>query len=584
MYRIFKYLQRSLWLWAAVGVLFVVATVWADLQIIGMTAHIIGLIMEPGTEASAVWADGLQMLGIARIGLVASLVVGFISARIAANFARHLREKVYGKVLDFSTAEINEFSIPSLITRATNDVTQVETLIVMGFQTIIRAPIMAVWAMRRIWGHGLEWSLATLAGLGLMLLMIVVLIIFALPKFKKVQELTDNLNRVTREHLTGIRVVKAYNAKDFEAEKFEAANEELMRTNLFVQRLMTILWPMIGLIMQGLPLAIYLIGAYLIHYEELMESVELFASMMVFAQYGMQVIMAFLMMSMMFVMMPQAMVSARRITEVLEKELSLVYPEATVAESMGSAAIEFQNVSFKYPQAEDYVLEGIDFTVNPGETVAFIGATGSGKSTLLKLLTRAYDATSGRIKVQGAEVKHFTKADLNRKLGYAMQKTKLFSGTVTSNIAFGQSDFEPLQVKEAAKVAQGAEFIEKLEHAYEAPIAQGGTNVSGGQKQRLGIARTLFKKPDILIFDDSFSALDYRTDRNLRQALKSEFSKSTKLIVAQRVATIKDADKIIVLNEGKIVGMGTHEELLKTSDIYLEIATSQLTKEELGHE
>ena len=590
MLKIFKHLDKKYWPFVAVGVAFVATAVWLELRIPGYMREITTLVQTPGAEVSEIWMQGLWMIGTAFAALLATVIVGYCAGRIAAGFGRDLRIKIFGKVLDFSMAEVNQFSVPSLITRGTRDTATIEQIITIGFLTLVRAPIMAVWATTRIFDEELDWAIATMVAIGVLLVTIFILIIFALPKFKIIPKLTDRLNLIAREHLSGIRVVKAYNAKEYEAEKFEKANQEFMKTNRFAERMMAIMWPVVGLIMQALPLAIYLIGAHLIHNAigdvDLEEAGALFASMMVFSQYAIQVVIAFLMMSMMIVFLPQAIVAARRINEVLEKEASLTYPEKTTETTTDpSVAVEFNGVNFKYPEADDYVLENINFTVNVGETAAFIGATGSGKSTLLKLITRAYDRTSGLITIAGKDVKDYTEEELTRKLGYTLQKATLLSGSIGSNVAFGEEDTKSHipKIKEATDLAQASEFINKLEHTYESEITQGATNVSGGQRQRLSIARTLFRKPDILIFDDSFSALDYKTDRNLRQALKEERADVTKLIVAQRVSTIKDAHKIIVLDEGRVVGVGTHKELLENCNVYAEIASSQLSEEELAH-
>jgi len=590
MLKIFKYLDKKYLPYVVVGVAFIAVSVWLELRIPGYMRDITELVHTEGTEASAIWRQGFLMMGTAFLAMLATLVVGYCSGRVAAGFGRDLRIKVFGKVLNFSMAEVNEFSVPSLITRGTRDVATLEQIITIGFITLIRAPIMAVWATTKIFDQGLEWAIATAISVGILLITILILIVFALPKFKIIPKLTDRLNQVAREHLAGIRVVKAYNAEKYEAEKFEAANEKFMRTNRFAERMMAVLWPIVGLIMQGLPLAIYLIGAYLISdaigVADLEDAGALFASMMVFAQYAIQVVMAFLMMSMMMAFLPQAMVAARRVNEVLEKEESLTYPKIPSATTGDpKVAIAFEGVNFKYPEAEDYVLEDINFAVSVGETAAIIGATGSGKSTLLKLITRAYDRTDGEIYIAGKDVKDYTEQELVDKMGYTLQKATLLSGSIASNIAFGLEDSSArlTDIEEAADLAQATEFIERLDETYEAEITQGATNVSGGQRQRLSIARTLFRKSDILLFDDSFSALDYKTDRNLRMALKESLPDVTKVIVAQRVSTIKDAHKIIVLDEGRVVGVGTHKELLENCHVYYEIATSQLSKEELAN-
>ena len=588
MLKIFKHLDKKYSPLVIVGVAFIVLAVWLELRIPGYMREITMLVQTPGTEVSEIWIQGGWMLLTALAALAATIAAGYCAGRLGAGFARDLRVQVFGKVLDFSQAEINKFSVPSLITRQTRDIANINQIIVMGFIMLIRAPIMAVWATTRIFDQGLEWAIATMIAVGILLVVIAVLVIFALPKFKIMPKLTDRLNQIAREHLTGIRVTKAYNAKEFEAEKFQTANTEFMKTSRFAERTMAVLWPTVTIIMYALPLVIYLIGARLIDNAltgaDLEVAGELFASMVVFAQYALQVVMAFLMMSMMMMFMPQAVVSANRINEVLDTKKSLTYPsEDFVTTTQAKTALEFSGVNFKYPEADDYVLENLSFKVESGETVAIIGATGSGKSTLLKLMTRGYDTTSGEVLLNGANIKNYTEKQIADKIGYVLQKASLISGSIKSNIAFGAR--EPLDsgIKEAAGLAQATEFIEKLENTYDSEITQGATNVSGGQKQRLSIARTLYRNADILIFDDSFSALDYKTDRQLRQALKDERGDATKIIVAQRVSTIKDADKIIVLDEGKIAGMGRHGDLLNTCDIYQEIAKSQLTEEELRH-
>jgi len=588
MLKIFKHLDKKYLSLVIVGVAFIVLAVWLELRIPGYMREITMLVQTPGTEVREIWIQGGWMLLTAFAALAATIAAGYCAGRLGAGFARDLRVQVFGKVLDFSQAEINKFSVPSLITRQTRDIANINQIIVMGFIMLIRAPIMAVWATTRIFDQGLEWAIATMIAVGILLVVIAILVIFALPKFKIMPKLTDRLNQIAREHLTGIRVTKAYNAKEFEAEKFQTANTEFMKTSRFAERTMAILWPTVTIIMYALPLVIYLIGARLIDNAltgaDLEVAGELFASMVVFAQYALQVVMAFLMMSMMLMFMPQAVVSANRINEVLDTKKSLTYPsEDFVTTTQAKTALEFSGVNFKYPEADDYVLENLSFKVESGETVAIIGATGSGKSTLLKLMTRGYDTTSGEVLLNGANIKNYTEKQIADKIGYVLQKASLISGSIKSNIAFGAR--EPLDsgIKKAAGLAQATEFIEKLENIYDSEITQGATNVSGGQKQRLSIARTLYRNADILIFDDSFSALDYKTDRLLRQALKDERGDATKIIVAQRVSTIKDADKIIVLDEGKIAGMGRHGDLLNTCDVYQEIAKSQLTEEELRH-
>jgi ATP-binding cassette subfamily B protein len=484
--------------------------------------------------------------------------------------------------------EINRFSTSSLITRSTNDITQVQMLIVIALQLVIKAPIMAVWAMTKIYGHGFEWSLATAVAVLVILAMVIVLMIFVIPKFKKMQTLTDNITRVTRENLTGLRVVRAYNAEDYQEAKFETANKELTDTQLFTNRAMAIMMPVLMTTLNVLSLAIYWIGAYLIDAAQMMDKLTVFSNMVVFSMYAMQVIMSFMMLVIIFIMWPRASVSAKRINEVLDTKPSIVDGKETIGKSGLVGEVAFNRVSFKYPDATDYVLEDVSFTAKQGETVAFIGSTGSGKSTLINLIPRLFDVTDGEVLVDGVNVKDYKLEALYDKIGYVPQRAVLFKGTVESNVAYGDNSnadgFSIDDVKKAIHIAQGTEFVEKMQDGYSAAISQGGTNVSGGQKQRLAIARAVCRKPEIYIFDVSFSALDYKTDRVLRSKLKQETAGVTSLIVAQRIGTIMDADKIIVLDQGKIVGQGTHKELLRDCVVYREIAMSQLSEEELAHE
>lgn len=586
MIRIFRYMKLKEVILIAVSTVFIMGQVWLNLRLPDYMAEITSLVQTEGSAMRDVWIAGAWMLSCAFGVMILASIVGLFAARVATVFAKELRKRVFDKTLEFSMEEINNFSTASLITRSTNDITQIQQILAMGIQVMIMAPILAVWAIVKILGKGWEWSLATGIGVLILLAMISFLVIFALPKFKVIQKLTDNLNRITREHLIGVRVVHAYNAEDYQASKFEKASDELMATNLFVNRAMAIMNPAMSLIMSGLTLAIYWIGAYLINNAGMMDRIDLFSNMVVFSSYAMQVIMAFMLLSMTFIMLPRAAVSAKRINEVLDTPLSIL--DGTVESSKeNTGEVEFKNVSFKYPDAEEYILEDINFKASQGETVAFIGSTGSGKSTLINLIPRFFDATEGEVLVDGVNVKDYKLEALNNKLGYVSQKAILFSGTVKSNVAYGhngEQQLTELGVKRAVEIAQGKEFVEKMEGAYDAPIAQGGTNVSGGQKQRLSIARAVGKNPKIFIFDDSFSALDYKTDRVLRSVLKKETTDATTLIVAQRIGTIKDADKIIVLDEGKIVGMGSHYELLKNCQTYQEIAYSQLSEEELNNE
>lgn len=584
MFKLLKRMKMKEWIQAFISLIFIVTQVWLDLKLPDYMSEITKLIQTPGSEMSNLWLAGGKMLLCALGSFASAVVVGFFVERIAASFSQTLRSLLFSKVDSFSMEEINRFSTDSLITRSTNDITQVQMMVAMGLQTLIKAPILAVWALTKIEGKGLEWTAATGVTVGIMFLVIVVIMIFVMPKFKKMQVLTDNLNRVTRENLTGLRVVRAYNAEEYQKEKFENANEELMATQLYTSRGMAIMMPMMTTLMSGLSLAIYWIGAYLINGAEVVNRLTLFSNMVVFSSYAMQVFMPFLMLVMIFIMLPRAAVSAKRINEVLETEPAIIDGQVEEGKKGMEGQVEFRNVSFKYPGASDYVLENISFTAKKGETVAFIGSTGSGKSTLISLIPRFYDATVGDILVDGISVKEYSQETLHNKIGYVPQKAVMFRGTVSSNVGYGDNGKKkPLgeEIKSAVRIAQGSDFVEKMEKQYEADISQGGTNVSGGQKQRLAIARAVCRKPEIYIFDDSFSALDYKTDRILRSTLKKETAGVTSLIVAQRIGTIMDADQIIVLDEGKVVGKGTHKELLNTCEVYKEIAMSQLSEEEL---
>lgn len=527
------------------------------------------------------------MLLCALGSLASAIIVGFLAARVALSFSQRLRSMLFNKVESFSMEEINSFSTSSLITRSTNDITQIQMFVTMGLQSIVKAPIMAVWAITKISGKGFEWSLATGVTVLLLVTMVTAIMIFVIPKFKKMQVLTDNLTRVTRENLTGLRVVRAYNAEDYQAEKFEVANEDITSTQMFTNRAMSVMTPVMTIAISGLSLAIYWIGAYLINEAGAADRLTLFSDMVVFSQYAMQVIMAFIMLVTMFIILPRASVSAKRINEVLDTEPTLLDGDATEGLAGVKGEVTFNHVSFKYPDAEDYILEDVNFTVKQGETIAFIGSTGSGKSTLINLVPRFFDATEGEVLIDGVNVKDYKMEALYNKIGYVPQKAVLFKGTVNSNVGYGDNgagDFAGDEVKWAVNIAQGTDFVEKMDEKYDAPIAQGGENISGGQKQRLAIARAVCRRPEIYIFDDSFSALDYKTDKILRKTLKNSTAGVTSLIVAQRIGTIMDADQIVVLDDGKVVGKGTHKELLRDCAVYKEIAMSQLSEEELSHE
>ena len=577
MLKILKYLTKKDWMFVLCSFLFVVVQVYLDLRLPDYMSEITRLVQTPNSEMSEILSAGGYMLLCAFGSLIAAFIVGYFAAQIASNLSWKLRSSVYDKIEGFSMAEINKFSTASLITRSTNDITQIQNIVAMGLQLIIKAPITAVWAVCKILDKGWQWSGATGGAILVLVLIILVIMIFALPRFKKIQKLTDRLNLVTRENLTGIRVVRAYNAENYQKSKFENVNEEITKNNLVINRVMSIMQPGMMFVMNGLTLAIYWIGAYLINDANIMDKMNLFSDMIVFSSYSMQVIMAFMMLTMIFIMMPRASVSAKRILEVLNTKESIVDGDGKFEKTSKTGEIEFKNVSFKYPDSEgsDYVLRDISFTAKMGETVAIIGSTGSGKTSLINLIPRFYDVTEGEVLVNGVNVKKYKQKELNNLLGYVHQKAVLFSGNITSNVAYGNNgkeNYSELDVKRAVKIAQGTEFVEKMENTYNASISQGGSNVSGGQKQRLSIARAICRKPEIYIFDDSFSALDYKTDRKLRSVLKHEISNATNLIVAQRIGTIIDADKIIVLDEGQIAGMGTHNELMTKCRVYQEIA------------
>ena len=615
MLKILKYLKRKEWLQIAVSLIFIVTGIWLDLKLPDYMAEITMLVQTPGSEMKDIWLAGGGMLLCALGSLTTTVIVGFFAARIGARFSARLRSMLFSKVESFGTEEMNRFSTPSLITRSTNDITQVQMLIVMALQVVVKAPIMAVWAITKIAGKGMEWTMATGAAVLLIIITATFVMIFVMPKFRKMQILTDNITRVTRENLTGLRVVRAYNAENYQEEKFEKANTELTDTQLFTNRSMSVMLPVMTVIMSGISLAIYWLGAYLINAAEAMDKLTVFSNMVVFSNYAMQVIMAFMMLIMIFIMLPRAAVSAKRINEVIDTEPRI--KDGKYRYNGGDEKTErfgeivFNNVSFKYPDsenAEGYVLENVSFTAKKGQTVAFIGSTGSGKSTLVNLIPRFFDVSEGEILVDGINVKDYEQESLFNKIGYVPQKAVLFKGTVSSNVGFGDngavgfadgfsdngadgcadgkfdtnSVYGEDEIKWAVKLAQSQDFVENMEGGYEAEIAQGGTNLSGGQKQRLAIARAICRRPKIYIFDDSFSALDYKTDSILRKTLKASTGGTTTLIVAQRIGTIMDADRIIVLDEGKIVGQGTHKELLQNCAIYKEIAISQLSEEELA--
>lgn len=560
--------------------------VWLDLKMPDYMSKITVLVQTEGSKMSDIIINGLYMLTCAFGSLLSAVFTGFLASKISSNFSKKLRKKIFDKVENLSLHEVKTFSTSSLITRTTNDVTQIEMLISIGLQLLIKAPITAVWAVTKILNKSWQWSTVTAVGLVILLSTVAIITSFVIPRFKKVQKLTDKLNGVTRENLTGIRVVRAFNAEKYQENKFENTNNELTNIMLFNQKKFAFMQPIMYLVMYGLTLSIYFIGAYLIKDALMVDKLPIFGDMIVFSSYAMQVIMAFVMLSMIFMILPRAQVSANRINEVLEEDISIKDGLIDKDTTKEKGTIEFKNVSFKYPDADEYLLKNISFKVNTGETMAFIGSTGSGKSTLINLVPRFYDATDGEVLIDGINVKDYKQEFLYNKLGYVSQKAVMFNGTVKSNVTFGKGKkkITNKKIEEAIKVAQAEEFIMKLDNKYDSHIAQGGTNISGGQKQRISIARAIAREPEIYIFDDSFSALDYKTDSQLRKELKKYTKDATTLIVAQRIGTIMNADKIVVLDKGVIVGIGKHKELLKNCDVYKEIAYSQLSKEELENE
>lgn len=585
MLKILKGFKKQDWALVCAAMVFIFISVWAELTMPEYMSEITVLIQTAESRMADIIIAGGKMLLYALISLAATVCTSLCSARLATGLGSDLRSRLFYKVQSFSMEEIGRFSTASLITRTTNDVVQVQMLIVMGLQMLLRAPIMAVWAICKIINKSWQWTFSTAVTVSALLIIVCICVLLALPKFKKMQQLTDNINRVTRENLTGLCVVRAYNAEEYQEKKFEEANTALTSAALFAQRTMSFLMPSIQLAMSGLSLAIYWIGAYLIGNSGIAGKITLFSDMMVFSQYAVQVVMSFMMLVMIFIIMPRALVAAGRINEVLDTVP--VIGDGIESEGISGKAgeIEFKNVSFRYPDAEGYALRNISFTAKKGETVAFIGSTGCGKSTLINLIPRFYDATDGTVSVDGIDVRKYSQKALRSKIGYVSQKATLFTGTVASNVAYGDNGKNPPdinEIKSAVETAQATEFVEKMENSYNGYIAQGGLNLSGGQKQRISIARAIARNPEIFIFDDSFSALDYKTDRILRKALDKKCGNATRLIVAQRIGTIREADKIIVLDNGSIAGTGRHNELMHSCEVYRQIAMSQLSKEELA--
>lgn len=583
MLKLFKNFGKKEWLYVTISVLLIIVQVWLELKMPDYMSAITKLVKTEDSAISEILKNGGFMLLCALGSLCSAIFVGYFIANLASSFSTKLRKRIFSKVEELSTNEIKAFSTSSLITRTTNDITQVEMLIGMGLQLLVKAPITAVWAITKIVNKSWQWSLVTTIAVLILLSIITTLIIVVMPKFKVVQKLIDKINNITRENLNGLRVIHAFNAEKYQEDKFAEVNDRLTNQQLFNQKAFSIMSPAMYLIMNSLTMIIYFIGAYLIDAALMVDKLQVFSDMVIFSSYAMQVIMSFLMLAMIFMILPRASVSANRINEVLETMVSV--PDGTIDKDITNevGTIEFKNVSFKYPDAEEYLLKDISFKVNKGETIAFIGSTGSGKSTLINLIPRFYDATEGTVLVDGIDVKEYKQSYLFNKLGYVPQKAVIFSGSVIDNVAYGESKEEKSDtlIKEAIEVAQAKEFVEKMDKGYKTNLAGRGTNISGGQKQRIAIARAIARKPEIYIFDDSFSALDYKTDSILRKALKKYTKEATCVIVAQRIGTIMHADKIMVLDNGECVGFGTHEELLKKCQVYKQIALSQLSKEEL---
>ena len=584
MFKLFRYLGKREWAMAGCALLFILGQVWLDLRLPEYMSEITVLVQTEGSAMGDILHAGGLMLLCALGSMVLAIATGFLTAVVSASLTRNLQSALYHKVLSFGSEEMGRFSTASLITRTTNDVTQVQMVLSMGLQMLVKAPVTAVLAILKIQEKGSpQWTLLTAAAVILLLVMLGLQMVYVLPKFKKVQKLTDNLNRIMRENLTGLRVVRAYNAENYQEGKFTGANDALTDNNLKAGRATSLMGPFMSLVMNGVSLGIYWIGAYIIEAAGMGDKLTIFSNMVVFSSYAMQVIMSFLMLSIIFVLYPRAQVSAQRIREVLDTAPTMQNGTETRGDGTEGEVV-FDHVSFRYPGGDGYVLEDISFTAHKGETVAFIGATGSGKSSLVNLIPRLYDVSEGSVRVDGVDVRDYDREALRNKLGYVSQKAVLFAGDIRGNITLGENGKGPEDgetVDKALSIAQASEFVDNLLDGVNAPVAQGGANFSGGQKQRLSIARAVARKPEIYIFDDSFSALDYKTDRVLRERLKTETAGITTLIVAQRIGTIMDADRIVVLDDGKAVGIGRHKELLKSCPVYQEIAASQLSKEEL---
>ncbi|MCH3950948.1 MAG: ABC transporter ATP-binding protein/permease [Acidaminococcus sp.] len=585
MLKILKYLKKKEWVYAAFCVFFIVLQVWLDLKLPDYMSEVTRLVETEGSAMDDILSAGGKMLACAVGSMAAAIVTVLFASKTAAGLSRTLRDLVYNKTLDFPMQEVHQFSADSLINRTTNDVTQIQTLVAMGLQAIIKAPITAVWAIVKISNKNWQWTLSTAVAVAILVIVLGITLVYAVPRFQKIQTLNDKLNTVTREQVAGVRVVRAYNAEAYQEKKFDKQNEIITENNTIANRVMALMFPTMTLLNSGLSLAVYWIGAYLISAAAGPAKLVIFSDMVVFLNYAMQIIMSFMLLNMIFILLPRAEVSANRIVEVLDTPVSIT--DGTVASAPGEkGTVEFRDVSFRYPEAGGDVLQHLSFKVNRGETCALIGATGSGKTTAINLIPRFYDASAGEVLVDGVDVKAYKKSELRSKIGYCSQRAKLFSGTVRTNILFGENGKAPgteEDVKEALAVSKADEFVSKMPKGEDASISQNGTNVSGGQKQRISIARAVARKPEIFIFDDSFSALDYKTDREVRKQLAQKTADATKIIVAQRIGTIRDADQILVLEHGSIVGKGTHDELMKNCKVYQEIALSQLSKEELAN-
>ena len=581
MLKLFKNLEKKDYIFAFIAGIFIIVQVWLELKMPDYMSEITILVQTEGSKMSEILRNGGHMILCAFGSFLSAIVVGYIVANVSASFSLHTRKKLFNKIEKLSMDDIKSFNTSSLITRTTNDITQIMMFLALGMQMLIKSPVTAVWAITKISNKSFEWSLITAIAVVILLSMVIITMFMVVPKFKKLQKLTDRVNGITREQLNGIRVVRAFNAEKFQEDKFSTVNDDLTNTQLFVQKRFALFSPIMYLVMYFLTLSIYFIGAQIIEGALLSEKIKIFGDMIVFSSYAMQIIMSFLMLAMIFMILPRAKVSASRINEVLDTDIKIKKGKKTTSKE--TCTVEFKNVSFKYPDAEEYILKDISFVAKKGETVAFIGSTGSGKSTLVNLIPRFYDATKGEVLVDGVNVKEYDFKALNNRLGYVPQKAVIFNGTIKENVSYGESkeEIDDKQIKKAIEIAEAKEFVEKMDKGYDSVIAASGTNISGGQKQRISIARAIARNPEIYIFDDTFSALDYKTDSKLRKNLKKYAKDSCILIVAQRIGTIMNADKIVVLDKGKCVGIGTHKELLKTCEVYKEIALSQLSKGEL---